>query len=140
MAETSEAGAPLGTAARLAERIGERLVRGPEPITFTFREVIQFVDDVRDSPVDEVRSLLAVAPGLTGDRRWDAVVAAVVDWLAADKGLVPPPWTQSADRALPPPGWVVTRHVRLHEYVRANTPPEFASHGVYVDAASLVSV
>ncbi len=128
------------SAARLAERIGGRLARGSEPSTATFREVIQFIDDVQGLSDDETRAMLRPVPPSTGDRRWDAMVAAAAEWVAGLHGIPAPRWTKSPSRKVAAPGWVITPHVRLHDLVRANTPGEFARHGVYIDRDSLASV
>lgn len=133
------AGPPHGPAAGLAEGIRERLGRS-EPTTATFREVVQFIDDARAIPAEDLRDAVEQEPLSTGDRRWDAVIAAAVDWVCSAQNVAPPRWTSAARWRVPAPGWVVSPHERLHEVIRAETPPEFARHGVYVDQASLVSV
>lgn len=128
-----------GLAADLADSIRERLDRS-EPATKTFREAIQFIDDARAMPVEDLRDAVDQEPLSTGDRRWDAVVAAVVDWVCSAQHVTTPRWTSAARWRVPAPGWVVSPHERLHAVIRAETPPEFARHGVYVDQASLMSV
>lgn len=131
--------AAVGTAARLADRIRDRLSKA-EPATTTFREVIQFLDDVNELSNEEVAAAVRQEPLSTGDRRWDALVAAAVDWAVSTVGITAPHWTRSSRRKLPAPGWVLTPHRRLHALVRDATPIEFSRHGVYVDRASLASV
>lgn len=133
------AGPPRGLAAGLADRVRERLGRS-ESATTTFREVVQFIDDARAVPVEDLRDAVDQEALSTGDRRWDAVVAAAVDWVCSTQDVTPPRWTSAARWRVPAPGWVVSPHERLHAVIRAETPPEFARHGVYVDQASLVSV
>jgi transcriptional regulator with XRE-family HTH domain len=127
------------TAARLAELVRARLGSGASS-TATFREVVQFLDGARSADQPTLRSLIHEPPSSTGDDRWDATVAAAVEWVAATGGVASPAWARSPDRKLDSPGWVLTPHRQLHEMVRANTPPAFARHGVYVDADSLGSV
>lgn len=128
------------TIARLAERIHERLADESGPPTTTFREVVQFLDDVASLTDAQARAAVRQEPLSTGDRRWDALLAATSEWVAAERGFKPPRWTASSRRRLPPPGWFVTPHKRLHDLVRRSTPPEFARHGVYLDETSLRSV
>lgn len=128
-----------GSAERLAARIRERLAGGDSP-TVIFREVIQFLDDAAHMTGDELIAVVRSEPLSTTDLRWDAVVAAAVDWAASTHDVDPPRWTRSARRSLVAPGWTITPYRRLHKYVRRNTPSEFARHGVYVDRDSLVSV
>ena len=135
----AEAAAPR-TIARLAERIHARLADGAESPTSTFREVVQFLDDV--ASLTDAHAWVAVRqePLSTGERRWDALLAATAEWVAATHGFKPPRWTQSSRRQLPAPGWFVTPDKRLHDIVRRSTPALFARHGVYVDDASLRSI
>ena len=132
--------AAVGSAARLAERIRDRLSTSAESATATFREVIQFLDDTKTLSGDELGAAVRQEPLSTGDRRWDAAVAAAVDWAASIHGVDSPSWTGSPRRRLRGAGWVLTHHEGLHAVVRADTPVEFSRHGVYVDRASLTSV
>jgi len=127
------------TAVRLAERIFGRLASGDEAPTATFREVVQFLDDLDAMDAETARAAVRQEPLSTGDRRWDALIAAAVDWSAAAHGFLAPRWTRSSRRTVPAPGWVVSPHKRLHDLVRKSTPNEFARHGVFVDQASLRS-
>lgn len=132
-------GSDPGSAARLTGRIRARLATAA-PVSAVFREVVQFIDDSHERPDEELTEAVRVEPLSTGDRRWDAVVAAAVDWLATNRALQPPRWVGAQRWKLPAPGWVVSPHERLHQIIRSSTPDEFARHGVYVDASSLESV
>lgn len=135
----AEAPAPR-TIARLAERIHARMAVEAESPTTTFREVVQFLDDVAPLTATQARAAVDQEPLSTGDRRWDALLAATAEWVASAHGFKAPRWTQSSRRKLAAPGWVVTPNERLHDIVRRSTPADFARHGVYVDEASLGSV
>ncbi len=128
-----------GSAVRVSERIHDRLSLGTEPATATFRELIQFLDDAKGLDGGELRAVVRHEPLSTGDRRWDALVAAAVDWLSSARDIDPPRWTGSSRLRLSPPGWVLSPHQRLHALIREATPIEFSRHGVYVDRASLTS-
>lgn len=125
---------------RLADRVRVRLEGADEPATDTFREVVQFVDDATRLSGEALKVAIGREPVSTGDRRWDALLAATASWLAERDGLEVPRWAAAARRVLPAPGWVLTPNKRLHRLVRASTPEAFASRGVYIDAASLESV
>lgn len=133
-------GSATHLAARVADRIRARLSSRTESPTETFREVVQFLDDTRDLSAGELVATISEEPLSTGDRRWDAVIAAAVDWVATTGGIEAPRWVTGTRWKLPAPGWIISPHRRLHRLVRDNTPVEFARHGVYVDAASLESV
>lgn len=132
-------GPALGAAGHLTGRIRTRLAESA-PMPVIFREVVQFLDDTRDQPPESLAATISVEPLSTGERRWDAVVAGAVDWVASTRGIESPRWVTGARWKLPAPGWVLTPHERLHPMVRSSTPAEFARHGVYVDSSSLESV
>ena len=127
------------SAARLAERVRAQVHAG-QSAAGTFREIVQFLDDASVVEPSELRLLIRDEPSATGDDRWDALLAAAVEWSAARGHVASPPWVRSPRRKLAAPGWVVTPYRHLHPFVRANTPAEFARHGVYVDTDSLASV
>ena len=90
--------------------------------------------DPRDLPL-----LVAAAPAPTGDSRLDAYLAALVDHVCGDAA---PRWTDESGRTLTEP-WVrnpFPHNAVIDQHIRASTPPAFARHGVYVDAADLASV
>ena len=122
------------TAADTGIDIGRWLAQGrPEQ---AYRAVLGLHDALlRADPA--LRVALAVAPPpLTGDRRWDAILAAVV---AHDlTGLPLPRWVRVPERVAD--GWYVDDVPALAEHIRAHTPPAFRRHGVWLDAAELASV
>lgn len=140
LAIAQAAGVDRPSIGRLAARLRARLEASDEAATDTFREVVQFVDDASRLDGPSLSAALGPVPVSTGDRRWDALLAATAEWLAERTGIEAPRWTAIASRSLPAPGWFVTPDRRLHRLVRASTPASFARHGVYLDGASLESV
>jgi hypothetical protein len=71
-------------------------------------------------------------PG-TGDERWDALLAALAEHLAAQHNLAPPDWAEL--RVLQRPWFPAELKVqRADALVRA--PAAFRKHGVYLSAAA----
>lgn len=88
---------------------------------------------------DERLRMISGEPRPTGDRRWDAFLAALAEWLAVTAGLDPPAWVRAPDRFLGT-GWWVTpmRAMRAWEY--AGAPAAFKIRGVYIHRDSLTNV
>ncbi len=78
-------------------------------------------------------------PGSTGDQRWDALVAGLVERAAHAGGIRTPVWTAAPSRFLER-WWFVTPYQSLHASALVDTPPELANRGVFVHEASLQSV
>ncbi len=49
---------------------------------------------------DDADAHVVERPPGTGDRRWDAMIAGLVEHLASHDQLTPPPWTHDEDRFL----------------------------------------
>lgn len=98
------------------------------------RAVRQFVKNVdRLGPA----GMIERDPGSTGDPRWDALVAGVVEHVAFAHGASVPEWA----RAVPlEQWWFVTDSPRLHATAFVNTPPALARRNVYLTRASLENV
>lgn len=115
----------LAAALRRAARLGEML-----------RLVRQFVVDVDRDPN---ASMIAAEPATTGDRRWDALVAGVVEDVAYRHRLPTPAWTRHPSRYLDE-WWFVTDVRALRPWALKESPPAVANHGVFIRRASLVNV
>ncbi|MHB1783815.1 MAG: helix-turn-helix domain-containing protein [Acidimicrobiales bacterium] len=76
-------------------------------------------------------------PSTTGDERWDAMLAGVVENLSLKTGRPVPEWT--AGHALHQL-WFVGSVAALDAYALAHTPPSLRVRGVVVDEESLESV
>lgn len=83
------------------------------------------------------RAAFFAEPSTTGDRRWDALLAGVVDFLANKYQFEPPAWT--SDRFVTP-FWFVGPTPALHAYASAHSPAPLAYRGVFIDPADLESV
>jgi transcriptional regulator with XRE-family HTH domain len=127
------------TAATVAEVAVEmaRLLAGGRT-RLAYRTVLGFHDDlVRQDPATRV-ALCVMPPPPTGDRRYDALLAALVEHDLGAERLPVPAWARDLDRDAG--GWWVEDLPAMREAVRAATPPAFVRHGVWLDAAELESV
>jgi hypothetical protein len=96
--------------------------------------VWEFLEEYRREPGDAQPRLLRDEPSPLGDERWDALLAALAEHLAAKHDLAPPAWTGS--RVLRRPWFPAELRVqRADALVRA--PAAFRKHGVYLSAADL---
>lgn len=86
-----------------------------------------FIDDTRPDP------------GSTGDRRWDALVAGVVERGAHRVGVRVPSWTAVPHRFLDA-WWFLSPYRSLHASALVESPPELANRGVFLHESSLSRV
>lgn len=124
------------TSASLAAAIRREIKTGGS-LSDRLRLVRQFTTSAQRlvSPAD--REAMFAGPSTTGDPRWDALVAGVVEGLAIKTGEPPPPWT--ADKRLDS-FWFVNSMPELHAYSFAHTPISLQVRGVILDEADLESV
>ncbi len=104
-----------------------------------FAWVAQFVTEFEHAAAPERLRLVEAQPPSTGDQRWDAMLAGVVEHLCFHHGLTLPAWTMNPDRFLDK-WWFVTPYPSLHASAFVETPPALANRGVFVHASSLESV
>ena len=106
---------------------------------WAWRELIQASDDLA-SASPSVRVALAVnRPQPVGERRYDALLAALADfWLSVDQ-LPRPLWLDDSHYSLEEP-WDVEELESLRAQARLATPESMRRHGVYLDPKQLLSV
>jgi hypothetical protein len=131
-------------ATRMLQTIGEtatqvrRCIAVPDEHE-ALRWVAEFVAEFkRVAPEDRV-ALVADEPPPTGDRRWDAMLAGVVEQLCFDHRLAIPGWVMQPGRFLDR-WWFVTPYRSLHPSVFTETPPALANRSVFIHRGSLESV
>lgn len=155
--ETGKHDASVATLDRLVSATGQRLAVLPTPSRTVaeaaeaiwdclrhhderraFREFVQLSDDLqRESGAIRV-ALTVTPPAPVGDRRYDALIAALVEHLLADR-LPVPTWTSEPARTLHEP-WYVEDLPEARERTREETPASFARHRVFLSATELASV
>jgi transcriptional regulator with XRE-family HTH domain len=103
------------------------------------RNVLDFVTRYGSLPPSLRGALLLAAPPLTGDERWDAMLAAVAEHLAFHDEIDPPSWSLDADRFLPVP-WYVVDLPSVRRRVRLGAPTAFRRRNVWLDRSDLVRI
>jgi hypothetical protein len=103
------------------------------------RWVAQFIAEFRRAPLGDRPELVAGEPSPTGDRRWDAMLAGVVEQLCFDDGLAIPGWVMQPGRFLER-WWFVTPYRSFLASAFAETPVALANRGVFIHGRSLESV
>lgn len=103
----------------------------------TLRLVRQFVMDL--DRADDPAELVCDAPRSTGDRRWDALIAGVVEDFSLHHGIQAPQWVFEPARFVEP-WWFFTTIEAMRPTAIVETPPALANHGVFISRASLVNV
>ena len=103
-----------------------------------YRAVIQLADDLAREHGAERVALTVAPPPPTGDERFDAFIAGVVDFRLAAERLPRPKWLTDGPRLDSP--WFVDRWSIGNSSVIEATPPQLRTRGVIIDAAELASV
>jgi hypothetical protein len=97
-----------------------------------FRFVEQF-DKAGDA--DRLR-MIEVAPGPTGDLRYDALLASLVEYCCVRHDVHPPPWVADPGRFLQE-WWFVSGIRSLHADAIVHSPISFKRRGVFIAEDSL---
>ncbi|MGA3147645.1 MAG: hypothetical protein ABSF33_09225 [Acidimicrobiales bacterium] len=114
--------------------VGKCLSEGDEP--GALRLAFRCVELVERAPVDERQGLVAPEPVATGDARYDALLAAIAEYLCAREGLLAPDWVEDPSRFLDQ-WWFVSGIQSLHADAIAHSPIAFARRGVFITAGAL---
>jgi hypothetical protein len=96
--------------------------------------VWEFLEEYRWEPADAQPPLLQDEPSPVGDDRWDALLAALAEHLAAQHDLAPAGWTES--RVLARPWFPAELKIQRAEAL-VWAPAAFRKHGVYLSARDL---
>jgi transcriptional regulator with XRE-family HTH domain len=95
------------------------------------RLLFGFADDFRGSSRPGRIALIAEEPPTTGDPRFDAALAGVAEFFAAEAQIAVPAWVNGPGRFVEP-WWFIASRPAFEAYTLANTPALFARHGVFV--------
>ncbi|NYE20026.1 helix-turn-helix domain-containing protein [Microbacterium immunditiarum] len=124
-------------AAAVAAEIRDRLAGGDRE--GALRALLQLNDNL----VAEhglVRGVLGLAePESTGDRAWDATIAALVTWRLREDGLPTPPWVDDPDRYLATPATLAVDPADPTPPL-SEVPEDFARRGVLAWRDTFASV
>lgn len=116
-----------------SEAIRERLSENDDE--GAYRNWLVLLDDLE--AVTPVRLLeLVEKPAIrTGESRYDALIAALTEYVCERKSVEPPAWVNEPWRATDE--WHVSGIATLHEIEHDESPPPFARRGVYITLADL---
>ena len=103
-----------------------------------YRLVIQLADDLAQVHGAERVAATVASPPSSGDVRYDAFLAGVVEVRLDAEHLPQPSWLEHAPVLQEP--WYVDSWAEGDGRVTAATPPALRRRGVHIDAAELVSV
>lgn len=117
------------TLADLAVRLGQM----PD-VKVRWKLVWEFLEEYRWEAADVQPSLLQEEPVPTGDDRWDTLLAALAEHLAAGHDLAPPEWTET--RVLQRPWFPAELEIQRAEAL-VWAPAAFRKHGVFLSARDL---
>src|ERR1700683_5015257 len=113
--------------------LGRLLARSAD-VKVRWKLVWEFLEEYRWDPAVLQPALLQEEPAQVGDERWDVLLAALAEHLAAGHDLAPPGWAEP--RVLRRPWFPrALRPKRAEALVRA--PAAFRKHGVYLSAHDL---
>ncbi|HUZ24523.1 MAG TPA: hypothetical protein VMV07_12255 [Streptosporangiaceae bacterium] len=116
-----------GLAVRLARTADSKL---------RWKLVWEFLEEYRWEPDDVQPALVQDEPPATGDERWDTLLAALAEHLAAQHDLAPPDWADL--RVLRRPWFPAELAVQRADAL-VWAPAAFRKHGVYLSARDLVA-
>lgn len=120
-----------------AVEIACAMLRHPSDDGYRLRtvwELIRGAGEVGEVAVD----LIADEPPLVGDRKFDALLAAAVEYIAAQAEVPAPPWTGKPCRFLDEEWWV-SDLPSGRRYARLATPAAFRRRGIWLDEHDLSS-
>jgi hypothetical protein len=120
--------------ADVAVEIGTWLAEGDDATAL--RLALRCVELFERAPVAERLDLVAHEPVSTGNARYDALLAAIAEYLCARQGVLAPDWVDDPSRFLDQ-WWFVSGIRSLHADAIANSPISFARRGVFVTAGAL---
>ena len=99
-----------------------------------WKHVWEFLEEYRWEPIENRAELLIEVPSSTGDRRWDALLGALAEHLAAQLDLAPPEWSRSQVLTTP---WFPSSLPSKRTEALVWAPAAFRKHGVYLSSHDL---
>lgn len=122
------------SAASWADVIYEELRSARHSERVAFRALIGLSDELAAAPGPLRVALCVAAPALTGDARYDAAIAGIVDYQLTKDRLPRPDWVREPSRVLAE-AWEVSPYTDISE-----VPAALRRHGVLLARSELASV
>jgi hypothetical protein len=98
--------------------------------------VWEFLEEYRWEPAESQVELLQSEPTQAGEERWDALLAALAEYLTAQHDLAPPDWAEA--RVLKRP-WFPAELAIQRADALVWAPAAFRKHGVYLSVKDLAA-
>lgn len=124
------------TVSDLAQAVQAALTRDGGDEAEALRSALELVPLCDAASADERLRLLSDAPRPTGDPRYDALLAALVEHLCARYALPVPAWVDDPGCFLDR-WWFVSGLRSLHATALVDSPISFARRGVFICAGAL---
>ena len=116
-----------------SEVIRERVSRGDEE--GAFRNWLVLFDDLDAVSAARLSELVRDPADPTGDPRYDAIIAAVVEYVCERRSIAPPGWVYDPWRVTR--DWYVSAIPAFRELERNESPSPFRNRGIYICKADL---
>jgi len=100
------------------------------------RLVLEFITEYADAAVNTRQALLDAEPASTGDRRWDAFLAALTEHVAFHDDLACPPWATAPERFLDR-WWFLSNTPTGRAEAIVAAPASFMRRGVFIERRDL---
>lgn len=113
-------------------------IRKGWPTDDLFRVVIECINNSESLKTEADLAIFYARPSTTGDPRWDALLAGVIEHRFRVTGQDPPAWVAEI-RPLDAV-WYVAGIRGMYDWALENTPPELKARGIVLDGRSLESV
>ena len=104
-----------------------------------FRLSIQLNDNLTSVTPDICLALCIAPPPLTGNPRYDALIAGLVEFHLSLNSLPIPAWVKESNRKLKT-RWIVDTYVTSEAAILKQTPAAFLRHNVLINKSELISV
>ena len=113
-------------------------MRGVEDERRRLTWVFEFMRGAGDSGVD-IAGLIAQEPEPVGDRRFDAFLAAMAEYVAYQHQVPAPEWCFAQERVLTF-GWHLAPYPQARRWAYARTPGPFLGRGIYIEERDLANL
>ena len=103
---------------------------------FARRLAFRFVEQFDKADEADRRRMVERAPLPTGDRRYDALLASLVEYSCVHHGIKPQGWVDDSSRFLEE-WWFVSGMKSLHANAMVHSPISFKRRGVFITEGAL---
>ncbi len=103
---------------------------------FARRLAFRFVEQFDKAGEADRHRMVETAPRPTGDRRYDALLASLVEYSCVHHGMKPPKWVDDPSRFLDE-WWFVSGMKLLHANAMVHSPISFKRRGVFITEDAL---